>query len=150
MKPGELVQWEVGRVRDTATREAYATWLESLHWDYFVTVTFRRPRVDGIRANDRVWSTLEACHVKRAFLATERFKWSRELHVHGLLSNYDGTWYPRMALPWDMWERCFKVYGRTTVEAINGPAAVTRYCSKYVVKGLSEYGFYGRPAFWDK
>ena len=43
-----------------------------------------------------------------------------------------------------VWER----FGRTKVEEIRSSEDVASYCAKYVVKRLSDYGFYGQPAFW--
>lgn len=143
----QLSPWEIGKLRDTLTREAYSQWLQSLDWDYFLTVTFRKPRVDGIRANDVVWDCIWNMNIERAFLTAESFKSSKEVHVHGLIAGHPGMPYQTW-LPWAMWERLYKIHGRSRVEGIGNPGQVANYCSKYVVKGLANYGFYGNPAFW--
>ena len=55
-----------------------------------------------------------------------------------------------MLLPWDIWSRLFKQFGRSEVTAVKSPEDVAGYCSKYVTKRMSEYGFYGHPVMWDK
>ncbi|KKL79983.1 hypothetical protein LCGC14_2009400, partial [marine sediment metagenome] len=125
-------QFEREALLDTRAREAYGSYLESLSWDYFVTVTFRKPWRDAIKAHEAVWGTLHSeCYAKRAFLAVERHKYpSREVHVHGLISDYDGSWRPNVLLPWDMWEKLFHHFGRTRVEPIKSPRDVSSYCAK--------------------
>ena len=144
-----LTPWEMGRIRDTRTRNAYADWLQTLHWDYILTVTFRKPRVDGIRANSLVWEALHNLNCSRAFLATERYKYAKDIHIHGLLAEQPG-WLPGISLPWVIWERMHKLFGRSTCSLINSPGDVATYCSKYVTKAVSDYGFYGNRVFWEK
>ena len=145
-------QFEREAILDTRAREAYSSYLESLSWDYYATVTFRKPWRDTIKAHEAVWGVLHSeCHAKRAFVAVEKHRFpSKEVHVHALISDYDGSWRPNVLLPWDMWSKLFHHFGRTQVEAINSTADVAAYCSKYVVKSLSDYAFYGAPNFWDK
>lgn len=144
-------QWEQRYRRSTESRNSYAAYLQSLNWDYIVTVTFRKARYDGIKTLESVWSSLHNdCFTKRAFLATENHRYPGSVHVHGLVSDYDGKRKPNMVLPWQMWDSLFRRFGRTTVDPVRSQADVTSYCSKYVTKALSNYGFYGQPGFWDK
>jgi len=145
-------QFEQDSINSTQARDAYARYLQSFNWDYFLTVTFRKDFRDGIKALDYVWDTLHYdCFAKRAFLSSEKHRYpSRDVHIHGLISDYDGSWRPNMCLPWEMWSIMFKRFGRSRVEAISRSEQVTAYCSKYVSKRLSEYGFFGAPTFWEK
>lgn len=145
-------QYDNGQAADFRARSAYADYLQSLHWDFFITVTFRNHWRDSIKAHEAVWNALHYdSNVKRAFLAVERHRYPNwQVHVHGLVSDYDGSWRPGMLLPWSMWENLFKRFGRTRVEQIRSSEDVSGYCAKYVTKRVSEYGFYGAGKFWDK
>lgn len=132
-------------------RTAYADYLQSQNWDNFITVTFRRDWRDTIKASEAVWGALHRCHVQKAFLAVERHRYPNwSCHVHGLISGYEGGWYPQMLLPWEIWQTLFSRFGRSQVEAVRSSEDVAIYCSKYVIKRMSNYGFYGQKEFWHK
>jgi len=144
--------WEDEYRYSSRMREEYSNYLQSLHWDYIITITFRKVWRNSIYTKDSVWEFLHGeCYVARAFLAVERNPGSfPNLHVHGLVSDYTGKYLPRMLLPWGMWEGCFHRFGRSEVAPVRSPAAVSAYCSKYVTKRMADYGFYGQARFWDK
>ncbi len=145
-------QFKREAINSTAAREAYSKYLEGISWDYFITVTFKNDFRDSIRAHQTVWETLTAHHVERAFLATERHRYPNyACHVHGLVKvpgfpgSDDRRFYHE---PERIWLSLFSNHGRSRVEEIREASQVASYCSKYVVKRLSDYGFYGEPSFW--
>lgn len=70
------------------------------------------------------------------------------MHIHGLISDGEGSFEPRLLLPWDQWDKLFHRFGRTKVELIRSEEAVRKYCAKYVLKGAGDYNFYGHAYFW--
>jgi hypothetical protein len=132
-------------------REAYAEWLQSYDWDYFLTVTFRKPRKDPYYALQSVWHELKQYDVARSFLVAEPHQ-SGDVHVHGLASGRGAGWQPGIALPWQIWDGLFKRFGRATVEAANSQEAVTGYCAKYILKQQSRvcdyYEVFGGKNAW--
>lgn len=137
--------------RDGKTREAYADWLQSYNWDYFLTATFREPRKEPYYALRSVWHELTKYNVARSFLVAEPFQ-SGDLHVHGVVAGRGPGWYPELSLPWDIWTGLFKRFGRAKVEACNSQEAVTGYCAKYLLKRQSQvcdyYEIFGSKNAW--
>lgn len=118
--------------------EALATWLESMPWDYFWTVTSRRPRRDAlalIRDVSHHFRSLD--YASALFIACEPHRLSRNLHAHGLYRSETGT---QLGLslgvpsPGGIWEGLFYRFGRSRVEPIRSTSEVSAYCSKYVTK----------------
>jgi hypothetical protein len=131
------------------TRCAYSDYLQSYNWDYFLTATFRGSWRDSLKASDAVWEALYGCNAQRAFLAVEKHRYPNwNCHVHGLVSGYSPGWEPPMLLPWEIWQTLFQRFGRSQVSAVRSIEDVASYCSKYVVKRMSHYGFYGQTMFW--
>jgi len=141
---------------DTDLRLAWASWLESQPWDYFLTITFREP-LPGHRAD----STLNAigkqlCATYRpemVFLGAETHL-SQAMHFHGL---YKERAPPRPRPDWfwrlqakALWQTLFETYGRSKVERVRGQGAVAKYVSKYCTKELGSYGIYGREDWAGK
>jgi hypothetical protein len=119
-----------------STREEYAKFLQRYYWDDIITVTFRGPRKEPYYAAKAVWSELSKHCAVRAFIAIEPFQ-SGDLHLHGIVAGISPPWYPRMSLPWDIWDGLFKRFGRSKVEACNSAEKVTMYCAKYILKQQS-------------
>jgi len=127
--------------------EELAKFLESYNWDYFFTVTPKRPRVDPLAFMRDVWDDIKPSpswtpdtHVKRAFMACEPFFLGRNLHVHGLIAGDSD-----LKLPW-WFEEGFNFHlGRSRVELCRSNGQVSAYCSKYVAKHLGgdNYDFFG-------
>lgn len=131
-------------------RNGYADWLKRYYWDDFITVTFRSNRREPYYAMKHVWSELQRGNVFRAFMGCEPFK-SGDLHIHGLVAGAGAGWRPRIELPWDLWYRLFKRFGRTRVEPANSHEAVTAYCSKYILKQqhiADHYEVFGEKPAW--
>jgi len=119
-------------------RESLASWLPTLNFDYFLTVTFSDP-VPARRASAAlrtVRGVLSRGETPRhLFLATEPHALG-SIHVHGL--------YARRSLsvasePGVLWSKLFASLGRSRVERIHSVEDVASYCTKYVLKGLTDY-----------
>jgi hypothetical protein len=143
---------EVDKRGDTI-RQEYAGWLQSYNWDDFLTVTFRKPRIEPYYALQSVWHALQGYNVARSFLVAEPHQ-SGELHIHGLASGPGPAWRPGIALPWDIWGGLFKRFGRAKVEACNSQGAVSMYCAKYLLKQQSRvcdyYEVFGNKLAWHE
>ncbi|MBA7544150.1 hypothetical protein ES705_36498 [subsurface metagenome] len=137
--------------RGQIIRQQYAEWLQGYHWDYFVTATFRSPRIEPYYALKHVWGELRNHFVARAFLGVEPHQ-SGDLHIHGILAGRGEGMRPDIALPWDIWAGLFKRFGRARVDACNSHEGVTAYCSKYILKQQGRvadyYGVYGSKFAW--
>ncbi|MBA7540092.1 hypothetical protein ES705_32381 [subsurface metagenome] len=137
--------------RGELIRQQYAEWLQGYNWDYFLTSTFRRPRIEPYYAIQSVWHELQKSFVARAFLVVEPHQ-SGDLHIHGLAAGAGPGWRPELALPWEIWSGLFKRFGRAKVEACNSQEAVTGYCAKYLLKQQSRacdyYEVFGNKFAW--
>jgi len=137
--------------RGTQVRQDYAQWLQSYHWDYFLTSTFREPRKEPYYALQAVWHELKRHSVARAFLAVEPHE-SGDLHIHGILAGAGPGWKPELELPWDIWDGLYKRFGRAKVEACDSQERVSSYCAKYLLKQQSRvcdyYEVFGRKTAW--
>lgn len=133
------VKEEIASQKHHATT-ALSDWLQSMHWDYFFTVTHRREVRDTIYHTNKLGQRLVSLTgVAKVFLATEHGNLSpNSIHHHGLIS-VQGD-YARNAS--DLWRWSFNRYGRSAFSPIESVGNVSGYCSKYISKGLSEYGFF--------
>jgi len=129
---------------DDDLRKAWAEYLGSLPWDYFLTVTFREPLPP--HRGEAVLNSIERTLVSwqnpaMLFLGMELHV-SRFLHLHGLYLT-QRRWPNLGYMPEDstvsIWKALFKVFGRTRVELIRSPAEAAMYVSKYCVKDLEAY-----------
>lgn len=119
-------------------REAWAEWLQTLPWDWFLTQTFEIPRRphQSIQVLTRLASTLRRFSASGVFVGTETHK-SGYLHVHGLLRD------PLLEIPWGPLTRELRRrYGRNKLERIRDKSKVASYCSKYVAKDLTDYNIW--------
>jgi hypothetical protein len=132
-------------------RQEYAEWLKGYYWDYFLTSTFRSPRVEPYYALNHCWQELRKHNVFRSFLVAEPHQ-TGDLHIHGLVAGRGGSWKPEIELPWDIWKGLFKRFGRAKVEACNNHEAVSMYCAKYLLKQQSRvcdyYEVFGSKGAW--
>ncbi len=128
----------------------YAEFLQEHHWDYFLTVTFRKPRMDPYYAIRDVWRCVEDHQATRGFLVAEPHI-SRNLHIHGIVSGAPPEWRPEIDLPWVIWNDCFHRFGRSKIDLVRSQGDVAGYCSKYVVKQLNQgdhYEIFGSKLDW--
>ena len=126
-------------------RQAWGDWLGSQHWDYFLTITFREPvpfkrQESVVHAAGQV--VMHRYAYDRLFLCAEPHL-SYDTHLHGLVNC--GTDHPGIlaSTRQDLWRCLFDKFGRSSVECPRGPTAVTRYVSKYCVKGTGYYELWG-------
>lgn len=125
--------------------------MRKYEWEYFFTTTFRSPRREPYYALKHVQHALQDCNCARGFLGAEPHK-SGDLHVHGIVAGRPPGWEPSIALPWVIFDRLEKRFGRSKVEACNSSMAVTSYCSKYILKDQSNcqdhYSIFGNDLAW--
>ncbi len=133
-----------------------SAWLQTYHWNYFLTITNRRPRRDSIafmrdinlelaRENNEFWSNPDRLNLpSRLFLACEPHRYSHNLHAHGLMSGLPGLYPPGV-----FQTALNKRFGFSRVQLCHSQGDVAGYCSKYVTKmGDSDnYDFFGS---WGK
>lgn len=132
-------------------RKQYSDFLQTKHWDYFVTVTYRSPRKEPYYALNGAWRVLKSNHVGKAFLVAEPHQ-TGDLHLHGLVAGYPPGWKPEMSLPFDMWGDLYKAFGRSAVSPIAEIGGVTSYCAKYVLKSeysADLYELFGNQVAWS-
>lgn len=131
-----------------------SSFLQTYNWDYFLTVTPKRPRTDPIAFMRDVWAEVGLKPVPvpytngkepvrdatRGFLACEPFFLGHNLHVHGLLAGTSDLY-----LPWWLQNGLDWALGRSRVEGCKSQEQVSAYCSKYVSKflGGDNYDFFG-------
>ena len=126
------------------TRDAQTGWLELLsrvEWDYFITVTFRKPRKDAYLALNAVENALQLHPEAVAFLGSE-FHSSGTVHAHGLVHypwpSPDGL---RKSL---LWRRFYERLGRSEVVSPWKQADVNQYVTKYCTKALTDWRILGK------
>jgi len=119
-------------------RNALAEWLPTLNFDYFLTVTFRDPvpayrSYAALRTVRGVISRGET--PRNLFLATEPHVLG-SIHVHGLYARRSRS---AASEPGVLWSKLFVSLGRSSVARIRSTEDVATYCTKYVLKGLTDY-----------
>lgn len=119
----------------------YADFISQFQWDLYSTITFRQKRSDGLYWSQRAFSVLEKFNATRAFVAVEP-NYLEGIHLH-ILSRH----IPEAHIS-SLWKYAFKAFGRTAIERVEDAMAVSRYCSKYVVKG-NDFDFKGLPQYWE-
>lgn len=127
-----------------AAQGAWGEWLATYDWDWFGTVSFRLPRRDPILSIRAFEKVLKPFPVARAFVGAERHR-SGDVHLHCLLA------FPDIALPGptgrDLWSAFFRRLGRSSFEVPRNIKSATEYCTKYCVKGLTDYKLLGDDWF---
>ena len=119
-------------------RTAYADFLQSKEWDYFATVTCRKPRTDTLAFIRDYTSIAETALTgqMRGFVAVEPHQ-TGMLHIHGLLAYEEYQSFEGRVLHPDadvLQSKFDVVFGRSRVSNINSKKDVAAYCSKYVMK----------------
>jgi len=135
--------------------EAISNYLQTKEWDFFITVTAKRPRRDAIAFNRDLWGKIRLLGFDRGFLACEPHRYSRNLHSHGLIyrppgvAKFEGKYIEERLQSADISmfgsEYGFPAFGFSRCEPINNSGSVSSYCSKYVTKlgDGDNYDFYG-------
>lgn len=121
-----------------AVRNAYADWLASLPWSFFLTVTFREPvpmrRQESVTHS--VGQSIKAHYgtVDCLALFAEPHQ-SHNLHLHGLAHIVDqGVAGLDQYCRRDMQGYLSDKFGRSRVEFPRGHESVAKYVAKYCVK----------------
>lgn len=119
--------------------EQLSAWLQELSWDYFFTITLRRPRRDSVAFIRDIRQVYETFAFKRLFIACEPHRFNHNLHAHGLFLGdpvtavtKSGGWIS--GTPTEQWDKLFHRFGRSRVEPVKSLSDVSHYCSKYVTK----------------
>jgi len=128
-----------------ALKEEWGAWLGTMQWDWFLTITFRKP-VPFLRQEPVVHAAgnvLAATYVtERIFLAAEPHL-SYDTHLHGLfksgIDREDVKGFQRKAI----WQTLYEMFGRTDVSVPLDQGDVANYVSKYCVKGSGYYELWG-------
>lgn len=127
-------------------RHELASWLQAgFAWDYFLTITFRwwaRPD-QSFQHFEYVHRALARYHPGHLFLGAELHS-KGDLHLHGLYQCQSPTFPGQVSNPAPdvLWTRLFERFGRAKVERIHSQEAVSKYCTKYVVKELTDYNIW--------
>jgi len=114
--------------------ENLASWLASLPWDYWWTITCKYPRKDEIAFIRDITEQQRTLGSSASFIACEPHRVSHNLHAHGLLRVERLTDNGLLVTASECWEEFFYRFGRSRVEHINNLKDVTAYCAKYVTK----------------
>lgn len=127
--------------------EAMAEFLKSYEWDYFLTVTTRKPWHDSYALKREAFKTLnQVTATERAFLCTEPYYIRSGVHLHGIVK-VDKKYKEFVPLN-RIWGNMFQRFGRSKVEFARSNEAVAGYCGKYVLKSSGDYDLYGRSNNW--
>jgi len=112
-------------------RESLATWLSTMEWDWFFTLTFSKPRKSNALALVPRWierSIWPAYIASGMAWAGEEFHSDGErLHIHGLLLLDPEAQWSRLAKAW-------RKIGRCKIERYDAGRGAVDYCAKYVSK----------------
>ena len=136
---------------DADLKLEWASWLTSLPWDYFLTITFRAPvpahRSDSVL--NAIGKHLCAWHKPEMLFLGAEAHLSQAMHFHGLYRTTLPPGVPQRdwLVDWgasDIWRTLFETYGRSSVEVVESQERVAVYVSKYCVKEIGSYGIYGR------
>jgi hypothetical protein len=130
-----------GRAKLASYGDSLADFIGNRYWDYFFTVTTRKPRKDSISLIQSVWKWLNhedyGFNLQCGFLATEPFKYQKNLHLHGILKNQDSNAidsYFGETYHYYMQRSLNYRFGRSRVEVCRSNEQVSGYCTKYVTK----------------
>lgn len=126
--------------RWSVVQSGWAEWLSGVDWDWFLTVTFKRPRKDVILALNAVENAINSVYShSTAFLGAEYHR-SGDVHIHGLFKlpeghrHNDSNW---------LWATLFERLGRSEVVPPRQAADVILYTTKYCTKDLTDWRILG-------
>jgi len=124
-------------------REAYADWLGSMPWDFFLTITFREPvpmrRQESV--THAVGQSINARYETVDMLALfAEPHMSQNLHLHGLVHLRESTIHGIHDLARrDMQQYLREKFGFSQAAFPRGRQAVSKYVAKYCVKADGYY-----------
>jgi len=128
-------------VHEQELKDGWAAFLSRYRWDYFLTVTFKSPRLPNHAQSTllQIGRVIESRTAGRYFLGSELHV-SRMLHVHGLLQapHITDTSATR-AVANRLWRSFREQFGRSQVRPVRSVEAVRDYCTKYCTKELTEW-----------
>ena len=128
-------------VRWSQVQEAWGKWLSLREWDWFLTITFKRPRKDVILALNAVENALKSVYSHpTAFLGAEYHR-SGDVHVHGLFKLCRSCRLEDTTL--HLWSALFNRLGRSEVVPPRHKADVIKYTTKYCTKDLTDWRILG-------
>jgi len=121
-----------------------AGWLEFLdvvEWDWFLTITFKRPRKDPYLALNSVETAIRSVYSHpTAFLGAEYHR-SGDVHVHGLYKLCSACQLKDDSFA--LWSTLFDRLGRSEVVPPRKKADVVKYTTKYCTKDLTDWRILG-------
>ena len=121
-------------------QDGWSTYLKRWTWNYFVTVTFKEPRLP--HKADRTLRAIAGVIKQRSdgnlFIGTE-LHLNRTLHVHGLFSPKGSTDDIQKHTAHLVWRDLYDKFGRSQGRPVRYSEAVSHYVSKYVTKELTEW-----------
>jgi len=130
---------ESQRWKDVQT--GWAEWLSTVEWDWFLTITFKRPRKDVILALNAVEAALKSVYSHpTAFLGAEYHR-SGDVHVHGLFKLCTAC--QLQGDSFALWQALFSRLGRSEVVPPRQKADVIKYTTKYCTKDLTDWRILG-------
>ena len=125
-------------------RDAFACWLETFDWDFFLTVTFRDQ--PPMRRQESITHAVGQS-IKTRYETVDRLALFAEphlsgnLHLHGLVHLGAGEAIVGRARR-DMQAYLVEKFGRSQAAFPRGAKAVTKYVAKYCVKTDGYYEFF--------
>jgi len=131
-------------------QEQWARYLSFFPWDFFCTLTFKRPVSNSDIAFRRVKKWSRYWGFVRALYCAERFTRTNDVHIHGLIAMPEA---PRKQTAIELWNDWFRRYGICRISALSSTKSkspVALYVAKYCTKGVDsfEYLLWGARSQW--
>lgn len=131
----------------------YANWLNSYQWDYFCTLTTRYELTvkSARRAGEGFYNHLNVIDNGnnperkrcRFFWGAEPFEVKDGYHIHGLLKVHDDMWFTDIVHTWQYVTGNKLMnkakWNRVDLQKFDPKRGAGFYCSKYILKGLSDW-----------
>jgi len=131
--------------RTMLNRQSHLGWQELLdryHWDWFLTITFKKPRKDVILALNSVESGLKRFYSHPTYFVAAEYHQEGTVHVHGLFRWCRGCLSEGNASL--LWQQLFSSFGRSEVRTPILKADVIKYTTKYCTKDLTDWRMWGK------
>lgn len=121
--------------------EDVGSWLGTLDWNYWTTITFRHGELSLPAARRQMVRFQRKVGADRFFWGTESGPVTGRNHVHGLLW-WDPDRIGGAPSATALWQLGFRMHGRTQVLDYEPEKGISHYVSKYVAKGLADYDLF--------